>query len=81
MAPWSLVITACLNLGVLHVSANKKIFFKEIMTYEGGTHLMKLHTWVKDCQLSLSFLQILISGWEDNVHYKCIVMYPKMESF
>ena len=38
---------------------------------------MKLHTWVKDWQLSLSFLQVLISisGWEDNVHYKCFVMY------
>ena len=45
MAPWSLVITACLNLGVLHVSANKKkIFFKDIMTYDGGTYLKKLYT-------------------------------------
>ena len=51
MAPWSLSITACLNLGVLHGSTNKKIFFEEIMTHEGGTHPIKSHNWVKDWQL------------------------------
>ena len=48
-------LNTCIH--VTSYSANKKIFFREIMTYEGGTHLlMKLHTWVKDLQLSSSFL-------------------------
>ena len=62
MAPWSWIVITCLNLSVL--SANEKIFLREIMTYEGGTHLlMKLHTWVEDLQLSSSFLQVLIFQW------------------